>query len=309
MKTQITYRGRFAPSPTGKLHFGSLVTAVASYLQAKHQYGEWLLRIDDIDPAREEKGAATHILKTLEAFGFEWDGEVLYQSDNQQHYQDKINQLLKLELAYPCSCSRRSILKKTGQIKGQGEILYPGFCRDGPLLDTKESSDHSIRLRCNNRTIEFNDRIQGQQSVDLEKARGDFILQRRDKYFSYQLASGIDDAEQGITEVVRGTDLLECTPCQLHVQHVLQLNSPEYCHVPTAVNTAGQKLSKLTHAAAISPNNSADLLYRALKFLGQKPPIALMDATQDELWRWAISHWQLELISRKAQQIYHEKIK
>ena len=241
------------------------------------------------------------------AFGFEWDGAVLYQSDNQQHYQEITNQLLKSELAYPCSCSRRSVLKKTGQIKGQGEIFYPGFCRQGPLLNSQESPDYSIRLRCNHRTIQFDDYIQGQQSVDLEKTRGDFILQRRDQYFSYQLASGVDDAEQGITEVVRGADLIECTPCQLYVQHVLQLRSPQYCHIPTAVNAAGQKLSKLTHAAAISPNNSVELLYKALKFLGQQPPIALMGETKDELWRWAINHWQLELVSKKLQQTYHEQ--
>ena len=209
-----TYRGRFAPSPTGPLHFGSLIAAVGSYLQAKHHQGEWLIRIDNIDPPREQKGAADDILKTLESFGFEWDYDVLYQSSKLQRYQDAVNDLIKQKLAYPCSCSKRSIKQKTGQT--ESEIIYPGYCRNGPLIKSDEplekSSDYSIRLRCNNDLIHFEDAIQGKQDINLEKYKGDFIIQRRDRYFSYQLATGIDDAEQGITEVVRGADLLDCTP-------------------------------------------------------------------------------------------------
>ncbi len=295
-----TYRGRFAPSPTGPLHFGSLIAAVGSYLQAKHHQGEWLIRIDNIDPPREQKGAADDILKTLESFGFEWDYDVLYQSSKLQRYQDAVNDLIKQKLAYPCSCSKRSIKQKTGQT--EREIIYPGYCRNGPLIKSDEplekSSDYSIRLRCNNDLIHFEDAIQGKQDINLEKYKGDFIIQRRDRYFSYQLATGIDDAEQGITEVVRGADLLDCTPCQLHVQNVLNLTSPQYCHLPIALNDEGQKLSKQRHAKAITIKDSVVLLYSALKFLGQKPPEDLMKTSQDELWLWAKSHWQLDWVPK-----------
>ena len=291
------YRGRFAPSPTGPLHFGSLVAAMGSYLQAKHQNGEWLLRIDDIDPPREQKGAADDILRTLEGFGFEWDEDVQYQSNRLERYQEAVTDLLDQHFAYPCSCSRKGILKKTGQTKG--EMIYPGFCRNGPLEKLAESSARSIRLRCNDELIQFNDAIQGQQSFDLEKMSGDFILQRRDGYFSYHLASGIDDAEQQITEVVRGADLLACTPSQIHVQHMLSLPSPHYCHLPIAVNNEGQKLSKQTHAKSLDIKNSTDLLYKTLKFLGQMPPIELMKANQEEIWNWAKKHWQLDLVPTK----------
>lgn len=298
MSLQPVYRGRFAPSPTGPLHFGSLIAAMGSYLQAKHQHGKWLLRIDDIDPPRELKGAADNILKTLEGFGFEWDENILYQSSRLQDYQEAVNRLVKQQLAYPCSCSRASILKKTGQVKG--EIVYPGFCRNEPL---KHSSEYSIRLRINNELIRFNDVIQGKQVFNLQKQNGDFILQRRDRHFSYHLASGIDDAEQGITEVVRGADLLNCTPCQIHVQHMLNLSTPHYCHLPVAVNDAGQKLSKQSHAKPINPGNSVDLLYKSLKFLGQMPPIHLMKANQEDIWRWAKTHWRFDLIPKTSSNI------
>jgi len=288
-----TYRGRFAPSPTGPLHFGSLIAATGSYLQAKHQHGEWLLRIDDIDPPREQKGATDDILRTLEDFGFEWDSEVLYQSSRLQRYQEAVNYLVEQQRAYPCSCSRKSILKKTGQTTG--ETLYPGFCRNGPLETLLE---YSYRLRCNNNPIEFDDAIQGKQSFNLENYNGDFVLQRRDHYFSYQLASGIDDAEQKITEVVRGADLLNSTPCQLHVQQALNLPSPQYCHLPIATNTDGQKLSKQSHAKPIDSKDSVILLYKTLKFLGQMPPIYLIKSDQKELWSWAKTHWRLDLVPK-----------
>lgn len=297
MPNSNTYRGRFAPSPTGPLHFGSLVAAVGSYLQAKHQHGEWLVRIDDIDPPREIDGAADNILKTLEDFGFEWDENVLYQSSRQHYYQDIVDELVKQELAYPCSCSRTSILKKTGQVNG--ETIYPGFCRNGPL---ENSSDYTVRIRCNSEPICFNDAIQGKQNFNLEKNHGDFVIQRRDHYFAYHLATGIDDSEQKITEVVRGADLLNCTPNQLHIQHSLNLSSPQYSHLPVAVNHTGQKLSKQNHAKAINPNESVELLYKTLKFLGQMPSIELMNVSQKEIWGWAIKHWQLDLVPQKFQQ-------
>jgi glutamyl-Q tRNA(Asp) synthetase len=293
MSKSKSYRGRFAPSPTGPLHFGSLVAAMGSYLQAKYHNGEWLLRIDDIDPPREQKGAKNNILTTLEDFGFEWDSDVLYQNSKLNRYQEAVNDLLKQQRAYPCSCSKKSLIKQTGQT--EGEIVYPGFCRNKKL---EESPQHSIRLRCDNELIYFDDAIQGKQAINLENIKGDFVIQRRDRHFSYQLASGIDDAEQGITEVVRGADLLNCTPCQLHVQRMLNLPSPQYCHLPIALNEAGQKLSKQSHAKPITSKNSVLLLYEALKFLGQKPPIDIMKGSQQELWLWAKAHWQLNSISK-----------
>jgi len=300
MPSQIPYRGRFAPSPTGELHFGSLITAVASYLQAKHQHGEWLLRIDDIDPPRETKGASKTIISTLEKFGFEWDQDIIYQSHNRHKHQEIVHQLLTQKKAYPCSCSRKSILEKTGQNKGQ--IIYPGFCRQGPLQNLPAPASPSIRLHCQQQTICFNDLIQGKQTVELEKARGDFVIQRSDGYFSYQLASGFDDAEQGITEVVRGADLLADTPCQIHLQNSLNLANPRYCHIPIVVNNAGQKFSKQNHAKPVRLEESVSLLHKSLQFLGQNPPPYLLDVKQGELWLWAISHWQLDLVPKKLKQ-------
>lgn len=299
MSLQPHYRGRFAPSPTGPLHFGSLIAAVGSYLQAKHQNGEWLVRIDDIDPPREQKGAADNILKTLEAFGFEWDQSVLYQSSRLKRYQEAVDELIKQQLAYPCSCSRTSILQKTGQTKGN--IIYPGFCRNGPIDKLINDQELSTRLICNDEQIRFDDIILGKQSINLTQQVGDFTIKRRDQHFSYQLASGIDDAEQGITEVVRGADLLSCTSSHIHVQNVLNLPSPQYCHLPVAINSEGQKLSKQNHAKAIFAKDSTELLYKTLKFLGQMPPIQLNKANQEDIWSWAKTHWQLDLVPKKLQ--------
>lgn len=305
MAISKSYRGRFAPSPTGPLHFGSLIAATGSYLQAKSQKGEWLLRIDDIDPPREQKGAADKILKTLEDFGFEWDQSVLYQSNRLQRYQEAVDQLLQQGLSYPCSCSRTDILKKTGQNKGH--IIYPGFCRNGPQLNAQnpeKKSKYSIRLRCNNELIQFNDVIQGKQAFNLEKDSGDFIIKRRDQHFSYQLASGIDDAEQGITEVVRGVDLLSSTPHQRYIQQRLNLTHPEYCHLPVAVNHLGQKLSKQSHATPIEAKDAVVLLYKTLNFLGQMPPIELIKAGREEIWSWAKAHWRIDLVPDKSNQTF-----
>lgn len=301
MSFQSPYRGRFAPSPSGPLHFGSLIAATGSYLQAKHQQGEWLIRIDDIDPPRIQKGASDHILKTLEGFGFEWDADVLYQSTRRKRYQDAIDYLLDEKKAYFCSCSRKSILKKTGRLKEQGEIIYPGFCRNKKLLVKSENaSDYSVRLRCDDEASSFTDNLQGKQNFNLKKDIGDFIIQRRDHYFAYHLASGIDDAEQNISEVVRGADLLSCTPCHIHVQQMLNLESPQYSHLPIALNETGQKLSKQTHAEPINPKDYAFLLYNALKFLGQMPPINLIESNQKDIWDWAKTHWRLDLVPKNT---------
>lgn len=303
MSEIVPYRGRFAPSPTGPLHFGSLIAAMGSYLQAKHENGEWLVRIDDIDPPREQEGASDSILRTLEDFGFEWDQDVIYQSNRLNRYQEAVDSLIKLQLAYPCSCSRSQIIKKTSQNKGN--LIYPGFCRNGVQrtdIDSDKSEQYSIRLRCNNETLSFHDLIQGKQSSNLEKDIGDFVIKRRDNFFSYQLASGIDDAEQGITEVIRGSDLLKCTFGQRYVQQQLNLSSPHYSHLPVAINRSGQKLSKQNHAAPILAKDAVNLLYKALKFLGQMPPIELINANQEDIWCWAKTHWRLDLVPAISQQ-------
>ncbi|MDH5395009.1 MAG: tRNA glutamyl-Q(34) synthetase GluQRS [Gammaproteobacteria bacterium] len=297
MTNHTLYRGRFAPSPTGPLHFGSLIAATGSYLEAKANQGQWLLRIDDIDPPREQQGATAAILRTLEAFGFEWDEEVLFQSKRFKRYQAAVDDLIQKQLAYPCSCSRSSIMEQTGQDKGN--IVYPGFCRNGVINPSNETS---IRLRCDNQTISFNDAIQGPQSFTLAQTHGDFILQRRDHYFSYHLASGIDDAEQGITQVVRGSDLLACTPCQIYIQHLFNLPSPGYSHLPIVVNATGHKLSKQTYAEPINASEASYLLHNALKFLGQMPSISLKTASITEIWSWAESNWNQDLVPRKLQQ-------
>ena len=294
MAYQPPYRGRFAPSPTGPLHFGSLVAAMGSYLQAKYHNGEWLIRIDDIDPPREQKDAASKILKTLESFGFEWDSDVLYQSSRSKRYQEAVDDLVDQQLAYHCNCSRTSILKRSAQ--SGNKIIYPGYCRDKSLTQTAKTS---IRLRSNSNLIQFTDLIQGEQNYNIEDSIGDFIIQRRDRLYSYHLASGIDDAEQNITEVMRGADLLDSTPCHIYVQRRLNLLSPDYTHLPIAIDKTGQKLSKQTHAEPIKTKNAVVLLYKTLKFLGQMPPVDLMDAHQNDIWLWAISHWRLDLIPKK----------
>ena len=296
MSPQPPYRGRFAPTPSGPLHFGSLIAATGSYLQAKSQHGEWLLRIDDIDPPREQKGAADDILKILEGFGFEWDSEVLYQSSRTQRYQEAVDELIQQHIAYACSCSRKELLKNAKQTNSG--TVYPGFCRNKSLNITAETS---TRLRCDNNPVRFEDLIQGNQCIDMKNHIGDFILQRRDRLFSYHLASGIDDAEQKITEVIRGADLLNCTPCHIHVQRRLNLPSPYYHHLPLAINETGQKFSKQTHASPIEVKHSVVLLYNTLKFLGQEPPIHLIDSSQKDIWEWAKTNWRLDLVPKKIQ--------
>ena len=298
MSSQPSYRGRFAPTPSGPLHFGSLIAATGSYLQAKSLNGEWLLRIDDIDPPREQEGAADAILKTLEGFGFEWDSGVLYQSSRTRRYQEAVDELIQQQVAYACSCSRKELLENAEQ-SNLGSV-YPGFCRNKSLKFTSETS---TRLRCGNEPVLFDDLVQGNQCFDMESDIGDFIIQRRDRLFSYHLASGIDDAEQKITEVVRGADLLNCTPCHIHVQRLLNLPSPNYHHLPIAVNGAGQKFSKQTHAPPIEVKDSVALLYNALKFLGQMPPIYLTDGNQKDIWDWAKANWHLNLVPKKVEML------
>lgn len=277
------YVGRFAPSPTGPLHFGSLLAAVASYLQARSRGGRWLIRMEDIDPPREPPGADTLILRALEAYGFDWDGPVLYQSTQDAWHRELIDRLLAAGAAYPCGCSRRDLADAA---RGPLGVIYPGTCRRGTT-----ASRTAIRARTDDEPVAWDDRLQGLQSHRLESGSGDFVIRRRDGLIAYQLAVAADDAAQGITEVVRGIDLMESTPRQIHLQRLLGFATPAYAHIPVAVDTRGRKLSKSTGARAVPVGEPRPVLVRALQALGQQPPAGLAEAALDAIWDWARQHW------------------
>lgn len=283
----MTYIGRYAPSPTGPLHFGSLVAAVGSYLDAKTQGGRWLLRMEDLDPPREMPGAADGILRSLEAFGFEWDGDVLYQSRRREAYAAATAELLKSGAAFPCACSRSEIADSG--LHGLEGPIYPGTCREG-LPPGREG--RAVRLRVPDRVISFDDEAQGVVRQNLARDIGDFIVQRADGCHAYQLAVVVDDAYQGVTEVVRGADLLLSTPRQFLLQDLLGLSHPRYLHLPIAVNAAGEKLSKQTHARPLEGQPAGRLLWQALDFLRQGAPEALKTTSIDEIWAWAGLNWK-----------------
>lgn len=276
----MKYRGRFAPSPTGPLHFGSLVAAVGSYLDAKANNGTWLVRMEDLDTPRCVPGAADDILRTLEHFGLHWDETVLYQSQRLPHYQAALDDLHQRDLAYPCTCSRKTIA-------AHGERVYHGHCRQQPP-DLRQP--HAWRLQVPDEVLGFDDRAQGHYAQALQQEVGDFVLKRLDGLFAYQLAVVVDDAAQNINQVVRGADLLDSTPRQLYLQRCLHLPTPRYLHLPLAVNADGEKLSKQTLARPIREAAPVPLLRQVLDFLRQSPPTDF--AHLDELWDWAIAHWQ-----------------
>ena len=280
------YKGRFAPSPTGPVHFGTLIAAVGSYLQAKKNKGEWLIRIEDVDTTRKVAGADKDILNTLEAFGFQWQGEILYQSKQTGHYQQALLQLIEQSSVFPCLCTRKQ-LAKTDQ------SIYPGTCRERRL---PESEEHALRLLSKDIVISFNDVVMGAQSQNIQTQCGDFIIKRRDGLFAYQLAVVVDDALQGITEVVRGSDLLDSTPRQIYLQKLLGYTTPDYCHLPLAVDRAGNKISKSEAATKINLNNKEILLSRVLSFLGQAPLSDLSDSSIDDIWKWAIHNWDISRV-------------
>jgi glutamyl-Q tRNA(Asp) synthetase len=280
------YRGRFAPSPTGPLHFGSLVAAVGSYLQSRSQNGRWFLRFDDLDLPRNQAGATDAILRSLHSYGFEWDGEVYYQQNNIDHYQAALDTLLDHDMCYRCVCSRKTVQQAMQQ---QQREVYPGSCRNLRLQDAKAA----IRICAPAEAIQFLDTVQGNFSQQLAQDVGDFIIRRADQIFAYQLAVVVDDHIQAISEVVRGADLLDNTPRQIYLQRCLKYKTPDYVHLPIAVNHAGQKLSKQTDASAISDNNISATLYQALKFLGQNPPESLQFEFHRAVWQWAITNWKI----------------
>ena len=285
----IPYRGRFAPSPTGLLHAGSLMTAVGSYLEAHRRGGEWWVRMEDLDPPREVAGAADDILRTLEAFGFEWDGQVVYQSQRHQLYQAALQQLIEAGLVYPCTCSRKEITSVAR--RGVDGYVYPGWCRSGCR---SQRASHAWRLRVDEPAVGFVDRLQGPYQQDLPQDIGDFVLLRADGYWAYQLAVVVDDAAQGMSDIVRGADLLVSTPRQIHVQRCLGLPTPTYCHLPLLVNAAGEKLSKQTLAPAINAADVSRELRQALCRLGHVPPAECQRVS--ELWQWAKANWSLSRV-------------
>jgi glutamyl-Q tRNA(Asp) synthetase len=287
--TASNYRGRFAPSPSGLLHFGSLIAALASYLDAKHNHGQWLVRIEDIDPPREKAGASAEILTTLESYGLHWDEDVLYQSQQSEVYHEVLSALAQEKLSYYCRCTR-------AQIKATGGI-YPGYCRH---LSQPENAS-AVRVINTIGISHYHDLIQHSVTCNAKLAQEDFIVLRKDGLFAYQLAVVVDDIYQGITHVIRGCDLLEPTARQLSFYQILQHNAPKFGHFPLAVTPQGFKLSKQNNAPEIDQKNPVPSLFAALKFLGQQPPEQLQQVDVTELLTWAIAHWSITQVPKSRE--------
>jgi glutamyl-Q tRNA(Asp) synthetase len=286
------YRGRFAPSPTGPLHLGSLIAAVGSFADARAHDGSWLVRIEDLDANRTVAGADTAILATLEAFGLYWDGTVVYQRQRDAHYQQALDRLHALGLSFPCACSRREIAA-LGRPGLEGP-LYPGTCRRG--LPAGRSA-RSLRLRVDHGALCIDDAVHGRVSQDLRAEIGDFVLRRADGFVAYQLAVVVDDADQGITHVVRGADLLASTPRQVFLQRCLSLPQPAYAHLPLVLDDDGRKLSKRLASTPVDPRDPLPALQRAWQLLGQAAP-EQPPADVTEFWRFAIPNWTLARVPR-----------
>lgn len=275
------YTGRFAPTPSGPLHFGSLLAALASYLDARHQNGQWLVRMEDLDQPRNQDGAPEQILQALTAHGLEWDGDVLVQSQHEERYQQQIRSWVDQGLAYYCDCSRRDLVAHQG--------VYPGTCRERNL---PPAADHAVRVRVTDEPIAFSDRLQGEVSQRLESEVGDFVIRRRDGIVAYQFAVVMDDIAQGVTDIVRGADLLDSTPRQLWLYRLLQAPAPDYLHIPLMMAEHGQKLSKRVGSAPVRATNASASLFAGLVVLAQRPPAGLRNAPVADLLAWAIEHWQ-----------------
>lgn len=278
----MTYIGRFAPSPSGPLHFGSLIAALGSYFQARSQHGQWLVRIEDLDPPREMPGAASAILRTLEAYQLEWDGEIIYQSQRHDIYQQQIDHWLNDANAYYCRCTRKEIKQQGG--------FYSGTCRERHIQDP---AGCAIRLKMHNPVYQFQDQRHGTINIPKSLADEDFIIKRRDGLFAYNLAVVLDDIAQGVTEVVRGADLIEPTGRQISVYRLLNQPCVSYLHLPLALDEYGQKLSKQNHATAIDDHNPKPALIDAMNFLGFDLPKEVSQATLGEILQWGIDNWQV----------------
>jgi len=284
--TTPPYIGRFAPTPSGYLHFGSLVAALASWLDARAAGGRWLVRMEDLDPPREVAGAQAAILQTLDSYGLHWDGEVVYQSLRHDAYQQVIDRLLAQGLAYACTCSRKQLEPYQG--------IYPGTCRNAGHT----TEDAAIRVRVPELLYRFEDRVQGAYSQHLGRESGDFVIRRRDGLYAYQLAVVLDDAWQGVTDIVRGADLLDSTPRHLYLQELLGLPQPRYLHVPLIIQPDGNKLGKSYRSPPLDPDQAAPLLVRALRALGQAPEADLPDGSVQDVLGWGVAHWNSDAIPR-----------
>ena len=280
----MRYVGRFAPSPTGPLHFGSLVAALASWLDARSAGGRWLVRMEDLDRPRVLSGAADRILRQLESIGMTWDGAVVYQSARLELYEAALRRLAAH--SYPCACTRREL--EDSALAIDGARIYPGTCRGG-LAPGK--APRTLRLRTSAEPVRFTDRIQGEITQSVAKETGDFVLRRADGVYAYQLAVVVDDAAQGVTDVVRGADLLDSTARQIYLQRLLGVTTPRYLHVPVATDSAGEKLSKQTRATDIGPDD----VPAALGFLGMQAPA---DLAPEELLAWATRTWEPARVPR-----------
>jgi glutamyl-Q tRNA(Asp) synthetase len=266
---------------------GSLYTAVASFLDARAQRGRWLLRIEDLDRPREVAGSAAGILRTLQAFGFEWDGEVVRQSDRAEHYTEALRNLQARGLTFECSCSRLQL---------EDESRYPGTCRTRPAAFGLATA---TRLRVEQGFILFSDRVQGTYRQDVAAAAGDLILKRRDQIFAYLLAVVVDDAAQGVTHVVRGADLLDNTPRQIYLQRLLGLPLPVYAHVPVLTEPDDSKLAKSRRSVRLDPNSALPQLLAVFSLLGLAPPASLAAATVADAWRWAVGRWSINQVPKR----------
>jgi len=280
-----SYIGRFAPSPTGLLHLGSIMTAIVSYCDAKHNKGQWLVRIEDLDPPREISGASAEIINSLNLCGFEFNQDVIYQSqiDQQKSYTKAITVLEELSLVYYCSCSRQDLKKTSTQSHA---------CRNNLQLP---EPNYSSKIKVADKSISFNDNIQGHYQKNLLSSCGDFVIKRKDGLIAYQLAVVVDDFKQGITHIVRGIDLLDSTPWQIYLNSLLGYSQPQYSHLPILVNSQGQKLSKQTFAKEIDLNNPLKELLKAYGYLNQTP-FQQKPKTIDQFWQYAISNWNINKI-------------
>ena len=286
------YIGRFAPSPTGHLHIGSLLTAVASFIDAKAHNGAWLVRMEDLDKPREVKGAADDILRTLDAFSLHWDGCVVYQSQRHALYRAALDDLQRKNLLYPCYCSRKTVQENgTNGIDG---IVYNGNCRFRQPNNTKKQS--AWRIKTDNQPIVFEDKICGTQQQNIAQEVGDFVLLRADGQWAYQLAVVVDDNAQGITHIVRGSDLLLSCPRQIYLYQQFNFRLPEYAHLPLLTNTLGQKWSKQTLAPKLDLANKEYLLKQVLAYLGLPTPIP--DENCNALLQWAILNWNINKVQK-----------
>lgn len=301
--TVAPYCGRFAPSPTGPLHFGSLVAAIGSCLEARVRGGRWLLRMDDLDRPRCSRAAADEILRALEAYGFQWDGEVVWQSGRDAAYREALGRLKAEGRVFPCACTRRELADSA--LAPDGATIYPGTCREG-LPPGREG--RAWRMRVDGAHVAFDDLIQGRIESDLGREAGDFVLLRADGLFAYQLAVVVDDADAGVTDIVRGADLLASTARQIFVRRCLGLPEPRHAHLPAAVNAAGEKLSKQTRADPLDCSNPVPAMVAALRFLGQAVPAELELESLASVWQWALANWSLAAVPRRRTLAYNQAV-